>query len=93
MIKILMVVGLGVLVGMSGVVKGKGLKANGYIQSMWLLLLIFAMGVGIGNNEEVTQNIGRLGGEALIYALFCVVGSVVVVYVLSKLFLEKREKK
>ena len=48
MAKIFIVLALGFVVGFCGILKEKGLKINAKLQTVWLMLLIFCMGVSIG---------------------------------------------
>ncbi|MDD3394723.1 MAG: LysO family transporter [Anaerotignum sp.] len=87
--KIFLVLAVGFSIGFFGLIKDKQIKINSHLQTLWLLLLIFCMGVSIGRNGEVIQNLPALGGKALLFAVLAVVGSVAFVFILSKLFLEK----
>lgn len=89
---IFLAVGLGVFLGWRGWIREKGLKWNVRLQTVWLMLLIFCMGVSIGRNGEIVKNLPQLGGKALLFAVLAAAGSVAVVYVLSSLFLEKEGK-
>jgi len=91
--KIFIAVGLGVALGFFGVIRGRGLKWNGYMQTFWLMLLIFCMGVSIGRNKEVIDNLLILGGRALLFSILAIIGSVVVTYFVSRLFLGKEGSK
>ncbi|WP_317855430.1 LysO family transporter [Chakrabartyella piscis] len=84
---------IGFALGFFGIIKGRGVKINGKLQTVWLMLLIFSMGVSIGQDKEVIGNLPILGGKALVFAVATVLGSIVLVYVLSKLVLEKKEEK
>lgn len=90
--KIFLVVSIGFLIGFKGLIKEKGIKINSRLQTLWLLLLIFCMGISIGRNGEVIQNLPNIGGKALLFAVLTVVGSVAFVFVFSKFFLEKGEE-
>ena len=57
------------------------------------MLLIFCMGVSIGRNGEVIRNLPALGGKALLFAILAVIGSILFVFLLSKLFFEKEGEK
>ncbi len=92
MTEIIAVVAVGIVIGLSGLLRGGLLKLNGRVQTLWLILLIFSMGVGIGNSPEVTENIAQLGFQALVYALFAVLGSVALVFLFGKLVLEGRKR-
>lgn len=91
--KIFLVLAVGFLIGFFRLIKEKQIKMNSRLQTLWLLLLIFCMGVSIGRNGEVIQNLPVLGGKALLFAVLAVVGSIAVVLILSKLFLGKEEEK
>ncbi len=91
--KIFLVLIVGFLIGFFGLLKEKQIKINSRLQTVWLLLLIFCMGVSIGRNGEVIKNLPILGGKALLFAVLAVIGSVVFVFAFSKLFLEKEEEK
>ena len=79
---IFLAIGLGVLIGYQGWIRERGIRWNSRLQTVWLLLLIFCMGVSIGRN-----------GEVVLFAVMTAIGSIAVVYILSTLFLEKEGKK
>ena len=83
--KIFLVLGLGFLIGYKGVLQEKGLRMNGRLQTAFLLLLIFCMGVSIGRNGEILRNLPLLGGKALLFAVFAILGSTLAVYCLPRL--------
>ncbi len=91
--KIFLDLGLGFLIGYKGVLQEKGLRMNGRLQTAFLLLLIFCMGVSIGRNGEILRNLPLLGGKALLFAVFAILGSTLAVYFLSRLFLQKEGKR
>ncbi len=91
--KIFLVLGLGFLIGYKGFLQEKGLRLNGHLQTAFLLLLIFCMGVSIGRNGEILRNLPLLGGKALLFAVFAILGSTLAVYFLSRLFLQKEGKR
>ena len=90
---IFLAVGLGFLIANKGFIKEKGIKLNSKLQTVWLMLLIFCMGVSIGRNGDIVKNLPLLGGKAILFALMTALCSTIVVYILSHLFLEKEGKK
>ena len=58
---IFLAVGLGFLIGYKGFIKDKGIKLNSKLQTVWLMLLIFCMGVSIGRNGDIVKNLPLLG--------------------------------
>ena len=89
---ILAIMMLGVLIGLKFNLK-KTLKANGIIQMILTGILIFCMGVSLGNRENFFNELMELGWKSVIYMLVAVVFSVLVVYVLTKIFLVKGESR
>lgn len=90
---IFLAVGIGFLIGYKGFIKEKGIKLNSKLQTVWLMLLIFCMGVSIGRNGEIVKNLHLLGGKAILFAVMTALGSIIVVYIFSRLFLEKEGEK
>lgn len=91
--KIFLVLGLGFLIGYKGLLRERGIRWNSRFQTVFLLLLIFCMGVSIGRNEEILRNLPLLGGRALLFAMMAIIGSVLAVYILSILFLRKEGRR
>ncbi|WP_312060964.1 LysO family transporter [Anaerotignum sp.] len=91
--KIFLVLAIGFAIGFLGLLKEKHIKLNCRLQTLWLMLLIFCMGVSIGRNGEVIRNLPALGGKALLFAILAVIGSILFVFLLSKLFFEKEGEK
>ena len=89
---IFLVVGVGFLIGYKGLIQEKGIRLNSKLQTVWLMLLIFCMGVSIGRNGDIVKNLPLLGGKAVLFALMTALCSIIVVYLFSRLFLEKEGK-
>ena len=90
---IFLVVGIGFFIGYKGLIKEKGIKLNSKMQTVWLMLLIFCMGVSIGRNGEIVRNLPILGGKAVLFAVMTALCSTIVVYIFSRLFLDKEGEK
>jgi len=90
---IFLVVGVGFFIGYKGLIKEKGIKLNSKMQTVWLMLLIFCMGVSIGRNGEIVRNLPILGGKAVLFAVMTALCSTIVVYIFSRLFLDKEGEK
>ena len=90
---IFLVVGIGFFIGYKGLIKEKGIKLNSKLQTVWLMLLIFCMGVSIGRNGDIVKNLPILGGKAILFAIMTALCSIIVVYIFSNLFLEKEGRK
>lgn len=93
MLNIFLSIGLGIFIGYRNLLSPKAIKWNSRLQNVWLLLLIFVMGMSIGMNGEVLSQLPTLGGKALLFAVATIIGSVLVVYIVSSVFLEKEGPK
>lgn len=90
-IHILVALTIGFLFGYKKWVSDKMIQINTKLQLVWLLLLIFSMGMSIGSSKEIIFQLPSLGGKALLFAIASIAGSVLCVYFFS-FFLEKEEK-
>ena len=90
---IFLVVGIGFFLGYKGLIKEKGIKLNSKLQTVWLMLLIFCMGVSIGRNGDIVKNLPLLGGKAILFAVMTALCSTIVIYFISTFFFRKGEKK
>lgn len=81
---------VGFFVGFKSNINEKMVKVNSRIQTLCLVSLIFVMGMGIGMNKEVLNNLSTLGLKAILFAVISSIGSVLVVYLFSYI-LEKKE--
>lgn len=89
---VIIVMCLGVLVGkFLSPVRWK--RINEILQTVCTVLLIFSMGVMLGSREDFVREITVLGSQSIIFFLIPTVFSVIAVYPLTRLFLEKRRGK
>lgn len=83
---------LGFIIGYRKLISDKGIRMNGKLQTVWLLLLIFSMGMSIGMDKELFSKLPSLGWKGILFAVVCSAGSVICVYIFSKLFFREEEK-
>lgn len=57
--------------------------------SYTIYLLLFFLGLSVGGNNEIVNNLPSLGGQALLLAFAGTLGSVVAAWGVSKLFFRK----
>ena len=89
---VIIVMCLGVLVGKFFFpVRWK--RINEILQTVCTVLMIFSMGVMLGSREDFVREITVLGSHSIIFFLIPSVFSVIAVYPLTRIFLEKRRKK
>lgn len=82
---------LGVVIGLKFNLK-KTLKVNGIIQVILTGILIFCMGVSLGSRENFFSELAELGWKSVAYMLMAVAFSVLFVFILTKLFMERKEE-
>ena len=66
-------------------------KLNEQVQLLCTLLLIFSMGVLLGSRENFLEELSTLGIQSVIFFLLPSVGSVLLVYPLTRRFLENKK--
>lgn len=64
-------------------------KLNINIQLAATLLLIFSMGVSLGSRPDFIREIANMGFRSLVFAVLAIVGSILVVYPLTRKYLVK----
>jgi uncharacterized membrane protein YbjE (DUF340 family) len=72
------------------------LKLEKIVNKVYLtvvVLLLFFMGVSIGNNKNIFRNLGVIGMESLALAIFGMIGSIVFVKLVERFSLKRVEKK
>lgn len=61
--------------------------------SYTILLLLFLLGISVGANKEIVNNLAALGGQALLIASAGTAGSVLAAWAVYNLFFEERSEK
>lgn len=54
-----------------------------------ILLLLFLLGCAVGGNEQIVRNFSSLGGQALLFAGFTTLGSMLCAWVVYRFFFRK----
>lgn len=60
------------------------------LQFVGVMILLFAMGAGLGLNEDLLKNLKNMGLEALTFAVLTSLFSILLVYVTSKLLIKEK---
>lgn len=87
---IILVMCIGILVGRFLVPQGMK-KFNERVSMCCTWLLIFAMGVMLGEREGFLEDLSMLGVRSFFFFLIPTVCSIILVYILSKHFIEKKQ--
>lgn len=61
--------------------------------SLTIFALLFVLGVSIGSNNLIVNNIGKFGWQAAVLAGLSVVGSMIAAFIVFQLFFKKGEKR
>ena len=72
---------------------GKFLKNIEKSTSLTIAALLFVLGLSIGSNRLIVENLGRVGWQAAILAILSLAGSIVAARIVFQLFFEKGEEK
>lgn len=59
--------------------------------SITIYLLLFLLGISVGNNETIMNNLGTLGLESFLIAFAGTLGSVIAAWVVYHFFFKKKE--
>lgn len=89
---VILVMCLGIIAGRFLIPK-KAKKINEIVSASATCLLIFSMGVMLGKKENFIAELSSLGLSSLVLFIFPTLFSIIIVYILTKIFLEKRKKK
>ncbi|PCH67415.1 MAG: DUF340 domain-containing protein [Bacteroidales bacterium] len=79
-------IGIGLIIGN----KPKIIKIIGALTSFSIFLLLFILGIGVGTNDKIINNLHSIGIQALILTIGAVLGSLICAYFTYNLFFKKK---
>jgi uncharacterized transporter YbjL len=80
---------LGAVIGLFFNIKDKILDFNSKFQFLLLIFLLFFMGLSIGANERIINNLGTIGLASFTYALLTTLLSVIFVFFIGKIIIKE----
>ena len=83
---------LGIAIGIIGVLPSKFMGIHSRFQQAGVVLLLFSMGASIGADKQMLASLRQMGMKALVFASMTTIFSILVVYVVTKRFLEGEKK-
>jgi uncharacterized membrane protein YbjE (DUF340 family) len=92
MIAILIVLIAGILIGLLLVKRPKMHQINNHLLNWAIYLLLFLLGLSVGTNQDVIQNLGKIGYEAIAIAFASIFGSVLLSGLLFKFLFKQNAK-
>ena len=88
---VLLIMCVGVIVG-GWFFPQKYKKLNEKIQVVCTILLIFSMGVMLGRQDNLLEQIAPIGLTSLLFAILPILASIILVYFLTKRFMKNKEE-
>lgn len=88
---ILVIMCIGILLGAT-IFPKRYKRGNEKLQVVCTVLLIFSMGVMLGSNPDFFEELATLGGTSFLYFLFPTMLSTIIVYLLTKKFLQQKKE-
>ena len=82
MVTVLLVMLFGILIGYAINRRPKLLKANDKLISLAIYLLLFLLGISVGLNKTIVQNLDKIGVQAIIITIGAISGSVLTLWAL-----------
>jgi len=86
MVVILVVLTAGIILGFLMRNHERLIRTADRIMNGTIYLLLFLLGLSVGVNETIISNIHTIGVRALVLTVGAIVGSVIVSYIVSRLF-------
>lgn len=86
MLKVLLIMALGIGFGVIFRNKKKIIKVNNKSTIWVIFILLFFMGISVGKNSDIMNNLDTIGLRGLQLAVVAVLGSIVLAWVVYKLF-------
>ena len=84
---------------LAGVVIGHFLRSGKLLEniekttSLTIFALLFVLGLSIGSNRLIIENLGRVGWQAVILATLSLAGSIIAARIVFQMFFKKGEEK
>ncbi len=92
MVTVIIIMIAGMLLGYFIQKQNRLIKPVDYIISWLIYLLLFALGISVGNNEVILNNINSILLKVILLTVGAIAGSVIVSYFTYNLFFKKYEK-
>lgn len=86
MVSVLLVMTAGIIIGAFIHHKPLLVRINDQLISLAIYVLLFLLGISVGLNKTIVQNIGTLGYQALVITLGAVLGSVLFSWLIFRIF-------
>ncbi len=92
MITVLVIMTIGMILGFFISNKTKWIKLNEKLTSWAIYLLLFWLGISVGENDKIIDNIPTIGLQAVVITIGSLLGSLICAYIVYKLFFVSKNK-
>ena len=89
MFTVLLLMGLGIAIGFAVQHNTSIVKRLDPVINVAIYALLFFLGVSVGTNETIIQNLGTLGLQAILLSIGAVAGSVLLAFFTYRFFFKK----
>lgn len=90
MFAVLALMTLGIIIGYFVSNNKKIIRLADRLTGYTIFLLLFLLGIGVGVNQKVINNLATLGFQALILSFGAILGSLICAYITYKLFFKTK---
>ncbi len=67
------------------------IKINDKLVTWAIYLLLFLLGIDVGTNKDIINNIHTIGLQAIVITIGAILGSLVCAYIVYKLFFKNKQ--
>ena len=93
MITVLLIMLAGILTGFAINKYPRAIKVNDKLISWAIYMLLFLLGISVGLNKTIVQNLDKIGIQALIITIGAISGSVLALWIVYRLLFEEEQNK
>jgi uncharacterized membrane protein YbjE (DUF340 family) len=93
MIQILGILGAGILLGLFIQKRKQLIKINDKLMTWSIFILLFLLGISVGVNDTIVNNLDTIGLKALIITIGAIAGSVLVAWIIFPILFPDSHKK
>ncbi|RUT79696.1 LysO family transporter [Ancylomarina longa] len=91
MITVLALMTIGILLGFFINQRPKIIKAVDKMTNWAIYLLLFLLGIGVGLNKKIINNLPTIGVQAVILTIGALIGSLILAYITYNLFFKPKQ--
>ncbi len=92
MTTVLIIMSIGIAVGFLISKRENLIKINDKLVTWSIYLLLFLLGIGVGTNKDIINNVHTIGLQAIIITIAALLGSLVCAYIVYILFFQNKQK-